>query len=144
MEINVRLTANFNEFITDIFDRIIHGQLEGLDTINDLIESEQNLSNIINSTMNDNSNDELCKRSHFKLKDYEVYNNEENIQCSICTEDITKDSKIFKCSSCNNILHHSCMENWIQYNVICPLCRNELNNKIHDSFLQWIDTHLDI
>ena len=143
MEINITMTNELNNFITDIFDRIISGQLEGLDTMNELIQSEQNLADIIDSTMNDNTNDNLCKKSHFKLNSKDKYNCHDSLICSICSDNVLQNDDIYKCKNCDNIIHYSCMNNWIRYNSICPLCRFDIKEEITDTFIEWIDNHLD-
>ena len=46
--------------------------------------------------------------------------------CSICIEDIYKDSKIIKLDNCNHIYHELCLYKWIYKNNTCPLCRKEI------------------
>ena len=59
-------------------------------------------------------------------------NTEEN--CIICFEILGK-IDLWQCNKrCNNIIHKSCMHQWLQHNKSCPYCRinwipNELNNQ---------------
>jgi hypothetical protein len=145
MDINEEETREFNEFITTIFDSIIVSQITGNLSINNMVShAEQNLADLINYTMNDNSNDELCKKSHFKLNCKDTYTKDNSTECSVCTDKILKEEQVYKCVNCNNVLHYICMNDWIQYNEICPLCRFNIKDNITDTFLEWIDSHLEI
>jgi hypothetical protein len=53
------------------------------------------------------------------------------ITCSICIDEIDiKDDKNIKTLNCSNkhIFHIICIDNWLNINNICPLCREEINN----------------
>ena len=49
--------------------------------------------------------------------------------CSICLNEIIEEPKTrYKCSNCSNTFHMSCMNEWVNIQEICPLCRSGLNN----------------
>lgn len=45
----------------------------------------------------------------------------ENNTCAICFEDIDD----FNCKriSCNHLFHKECLDRWILYKRVCPMCR---------------------
>ena len=59
-----------------------------------------------------------------------------NNECSICYE-LTCFSL-----SCNHSFCLNCIFNWCKINPTCPMCRNEINDEIQDSYLMYkIKTH---
>ena len=51
-------------------------------------------------------------------------NNEQN-QCSICQE--TLQSGNVRALQCMHTFHSNCIDQWIQINPICPICRMRTN-----------------
>ena len=46
--------------------------------------------------------------------------------CAICQENLPYGSIIRKLT-CGHLYHQYCIDKWLEYNVKCPLCNNELN-----------------
>ena len=46
-------------------------------------------------------------------------------KCCICQESICISDK-YKCTKCNNILHKSCLINWLENGDGCPICRHNI------------------
>lgn len=46
--------------------------------------------------------------------------------CSICLEDLNEN--IMALDECGHSYHTQCIENWLQYNVTCPMCRKIVKN----------------
>ena len=64
-------------------------------------------------------------------KDGENYIND-NV-CIICSHDIDKNKIILKNDyktdcRCNYSYHKQCIEKWFEYNMVCPLCKSDVNN----------------
>ena len=52
----------------------------------------------------------------------EIYNEEKKDYCSICCEDIVK-SQIIRKMKCEHNFHYKCLDEWLETNKKCPLCR---------------------
>tara|TARA_Y200000002_G_scaffold382818_1_gene401476 strand:+ start:661 stop:1587 length:927 start_codon:yes stop_codon:yes gene_type:complete len=64
-------------------------------------------------------------------------------ECSICLNKIEND--VYK-TTCNHTFHRKCYEQWLNYNVKCPLCRsnNEFKKLNHTMEMTLIDKYLTI
>ena len=60
----------------------------------------------------------LCKTSKIKSK---KYTSDEELQCSICIEDITKD-EYYKELPCTHKFHTKCIDEWLERKEVCPNC----------------------
>ena len=43
-------------------------------------------------------------------------------ECSICLEEFKKDEEVIKIE-CQHYFHRTCIEDWFNINITCPLCR---------------------
>lgn len=50
----------------------------------------------------------------------------EDVECSICKETINISDNIYKLTCCKNMIHSSCLDEWVKYKMDCPLCRGKL------------------
>ena len=64
-------------------------------------------------------------------------------ECSICLTKIEND--VYK-TSCNHIFHRKCYEQWLNYNLKCPLCRsnNEFKKLNHSREMTFIEKSLTV
>lgn len=48
--------------------------------------------------------------------------------CSICLDEMLMENPAIKCSTCNNLFHVFCIQNWLcnGNNKKCPLCRSRI------------------
>lgn len=45
-------------------------------------------------------------------------------ECSVCLQPMTNaQNNEIRRSICDHIFHKNCIENWLQYNTTCPICR---------------------
>ncbi|KAB5534625.1 hypothetical protein DKX38_017711 [Salix brachista] len=44
--------------------------------------------------------------------------------CAICLEDFQKGVDCCVLSSCKHVFHSSCLKQWLEVDLTCPLCRN--------------------
>jgi hypothetical protein len=54
------------------------------------------------------------------------YINVEFKECSICLQDIIRNSKI---TSCGHDFHKECLRKWLYRNNVCPNCRTVIQDK---------------
>lgn len=45
--------------------------------------------------------------------------------CAICLENFKQEEILLNLPSCEHSFHKTCLDKWLQYKKICPLCRNE-------------------
>ena len=46
--------------------------------------------------------------------------------CSICQESINGSAQIRKINHCRHLFHDSCIKNWLNQHVHCPVCRHDI------------------
>ena len=49
-----------------------------------------------------------------------------NIICSICTDNLEKNNTVIKTLDCNHQYHTDCIDIWLKEHNTCPLCRQEV------------------
>ena len=57
----------------------------------------------------------------------EVYKGENNSYCTICCEDICN-SEIVRKINCGHKFHYKCIDEWLETNTKCPICRYDIEN----------------
>jgi hypothetical protein len=57
----------------------------------------------------------------------EVYKGENNSYCIICCEDICN-SQIVRKINCGHKFHYKCIDEWLETNTKCPICRYDIEN----------------
>jgi hypothetical protein len=55
------------------------------------------------------------------------YSSESSTECTICLLDYKEETK--KITECCHTFHTECLDEWLQNNYTCPLCRNVLNQQ---------------
>ncbi len=56
-------------------------------------------------------------------QDIEINDENEETSCSICIEHLDETTKILTCS---HQFHEKCINEWLEENSTCPLCRDEI------------------
>jgi len=62
-----------------------------------------------------------------KGTELEVYYGENNLYCSICCDDISN-SQIVRKINCSHKFHYKCIDEWLETNTKCPICRYDIEN----------------
>ena len=57
----------------------------------------------------------------------EVYKGDHNSHCSICCDDICN-SQIVRKIICGHKFHYKCIDEWLETNTKCPICRYDIEN----------------
>ena len=68
------------------------------------------------------TNPDILNKKLDKLKKYKC---KEKVNCTICLEDIPKDTEIYKLK-CKHNFHSECLENWLKEKLSCPICRKKI------------------
>lgn len=61
--------------------------------------------------------------------DEEKYNEKEEFDCVICKENIMKGEKVINLPECKHTFHFECLNEWIKWKSVCPLCYSEIPKK---------------
>lgn len=56
-------------------------------------------------------------------KDFPI---EEQKNCVICFDDFQEDEDIIELKNCKHIYHKHCINEWLNVNAICPVCRKQV------------------
>ena len=64
-------------------------------------------------------------QKHRKYLKISTYSGDEDINCTICIEDIKKNEVVRKLI-CNHIFHQVCIDEWIKKKAICPNCNHNI------------------
>ncbi|KAF7635750.1 RING-type domain-containing protein, partial [Meloidogyne graminicola] len=73
--------------------------------------------------------------NQFYLKEIPSILIEKNIKideekCSICLNEFYINEETRKLIPCNHIFHKTCIDEWLNGNSTCPLCRNNIDNEV--------------
>jgi hypothetical protein len=100
--------------------------------------------------------DLLCSRSSYLKTKIQKARKDIEGECAICHEDLSSRTKLITwCKECGQNLHQACMQQWMEKNKICPMCRapwvktpllqnvvlGELNAEAFDVYVQWLYSH---
>ena len=85
--------------------------MENMITNNLIIKNEDYYNNI-------NNNNKIKNNDCYSANKYHINN------CVICFENFKLNEKIIKLN-CFHIFHKECIENWLNKNNICPVCKNK-------------------
>lgn len=99
----------------------------GSNRLLELLYSMLNIQDIVNQ---DNM-DSVCvplTENQIELLKISKYNNESEISCSICQNDIVLDSEIIELP-CKHIFHKDCVLPWVkEYHHVCALCKADIRD----------------
>ena len=82
---------------------------------------EVQTESLLNSTLNRNENIEYDGKCC-------LYDGE-SIECVICKGDISDGENVVIVSQCKHTFHFDCLNEWIKWKSVCPLCYNEIPKK---------------
>jgi hypothetical protein len=155
VEIQTDLTREFNEYITNVLDDMINNNFNtnGLvsfsieSTLLDMIDNDS-INNILNNSFEDDEKG-LVRDDKIKLYRFDIYNEDDEVECCICQDDdlkIKKGCEVYKCIECKNTFHKNCMDNWVKMKVECPMCRCDITDDVIqvDAFEEWLNENIDI
>ena len=59
------------------------------------------------------------------IKEVDFTHQMKDLDCPICLNYFDANDKIAKID-CNHLFHKDCLNEWIQFNTVCPMCRKNL------------------
>jgi hypothetical protein len=84
----------------------------------------------------------LQEKYKIKINYNAYYNNKENEEennfCCICLQQYKIEENIVE-MYCNHLFHAECIEEWLNYNPTCPICRTDVINENNDVILDISD-----
>ena len=100
-----------------------------LHIINRLMSTSANNSAVVTFTIPSNFNDPVIVRPTQAQIDAALQTIENsNSNCAICQDSISYDG--VKIRHCGHDFHRSCLVNWFEINVRCPVCRHDIRDQI--------------
>jgi len=119
-------TNIFNNFI-DIFDRYLND--ENIDNdyndLPDLVPIDENFYEDVKTILSDE------EFNNIETLLYKDLNNNEKMECLICTEEFIEKDNIKKIK-CNHLFHTECIKQWLcKESNKCPICRIEIDKGYH-------------
>jgi hypothetical protein len=121
---NIRMIRNILE-LRNISQNIDNNKV----IVSNIFGGESVMTNIVGQFLTNYMNNssqlrEKLKRCFFSELDEKTLNINDN--CSICFETM-KEKKVIL-TICNHVYHDRCLEEWIESNATCPLCRYDLKS----------------
>lgn len=119
-------SSNYNIFGSNNFN---------LFTFSPFYVDEQSMLNAaIEESMNSYHNNELLRKNIKRRLSEDAYSigpyselKCPNEKCFICFEIFESEDKICKLTICNHGFHETCLQQMVQYNPICALCKSNIN-----------------
>ena len=92
--------------------------------------------------------DLLCSSSKYFKRKLRKSRKPVEGDCSVCTEDIAGFTEISYCKACGQNFHTKCIDEWLQRERTCPLCRLDWPlplqpTKVTGRGLRWSDFHFN-
>ena len=92
---------------------------------------ERMLIDLYPSEISDNIDDKLTLITLENIAEL----NENKKKCIICLETFKEKDKLISLP-CLHLFHRQCINNWLEYEHYCPLCKLDLNNAVEDNEYQ--------
>ena len=103
--------------------------------------------------------DLLCSSSKYFKRKFQKSRRAIEGDCSVCTEEVANLAAVSYCNACGQNFHQACINDWLDRERTCPLCRlewslprNQSNDTVHivigcawdganfDRYMQWLYT----
>ncbi len=103
-----------------------------LNIVNRLLTQDQNNSTVVRFTIPSNFSEPVVVRP----TDEQIENALQSIpnstsNCAICQDSISYDG--VKIRHCGHDFHRSCLSNWFEINVRCPVCRQDIRDPVNQT-----------
>jgi len=118
------INSNLTSFITGVFNMV--SSIPPFNLYDDVLERVMQESLETHNQLN-RTNDfvEFTTIQYSSIDNKDKYDN----SCSICLVDFELNSEI-GITNCDHVFHKECITEWSRYKKDCPVCREELKNKI--------------
>lgn len=118
------INTNLTTFITGVFNMV--SSIPPFNLYDDVLERVMQESLETHNELN--RTDDFIEFTNIK---YSTIDNKDKYDssCSICLVEFELDSEI-GITNCDHVFHKECITEWSRYKKDCPVCREELKNKI--------------
>jgi hypothetical protein len=74
-------------------------------------------------------------RNYTTLRTHTESQNNNEIKCEICHDNINNGEILRMINICNHSFHQECVDSWFENNKICPYCRCDVTNEVADELI---------
>jgi hypothetical protein len=121
------------EYLDDISLEELYTNMYNIMTLLSIVNLTQDefLEDIYDEVQTESLQDSVLKRDeNIQYNgDEEKYNENEEFECVICKENIMNEEKVIHLHECNHTFHSKCLNEWIKWKSVCPLCYSEIPKK---------------
>lgn len=75
-------------------------------------------------------------RNYTTLRTHTESQNNNQIKCEICHDNINNGEILRMINICNHSFHQECVDSWFENNKICPYCRCDVTNEVADELIE--------
>ena len=118
------VNTNLTTFITGVFNTV--SSIPRFNLYDDVLERVMQESLETHNQLN--RTDDFIEFTNINYSDIENKDKYDN-SCSICLVEF-EDTSDIGITNCEHIFHKDCITEWSRYKKDCPVCREELKNKI--------------
>jgi len=121
------------EYLDDISLEELYTNMYNIMTLLSIVNLTQDefLEDIYDEVQTESLQDSVLKRDeNIQYNgDEEKYNENEEYECVICKENIINEEKVIYLHECKHTFHSECLNEWIKWKSVCPLCYSEIPKK---------------
>ena len=72
----------------------------------------------------------FLEMDEYQYKHIQKYESRKETECAICLEEFKGTDMIKAFHKCDHIFHKNCLRDWLKKQVVCPLCKHDLEDDI--------------
>ena len=72
----------------------------------------------------------ILEMDEYQYKHIQKYESRKETECAICLEEFKGTDMIKAFHKCEHIFHKNCLRDWLKKQVVCPLCKHDLEDDI--------------
>ena len=72
----------------------------------------------------------FLEMDEYQYKHIQKYESRKETECAICLEEFKGTDMIKAFHKCEHIFHKNCLRDWLKKQVVCPLCKHDLEDDI--------------
>ena len=72
----------------------------------------------------------FLEMDEYQYKHIQKYESRKETECAICLEEFKGTDMIKAFYKCEHIFHKNCLRDWLKKQVVCPLCKHDLEDDI--------------
>ena len=72
----------------------------------------------------------FLEMDEYQYKHIQKYESRKETECAICLEEFKGTDMIKAFYKCEHIFHKNCLRDWLKKQVVCPMCKHDLEEDI--------------